>query len=461
MATANEAIAFLQKTSNVSGGSVYDHLAAVVGKLLETKPEGAVDLLETTLLVKKTAFAPQATPVVKPTCQHPKDTAAAVSITELYNIPEPPIDPDTGEPEEIAPANEFETENLLADAAMFTSLGVGFSQSEWYSIMLTIKKLGEDPVKELKTVRFFGKMYGTRADYYLFEATLQNEPEAPEDAPEPDPNVMPPEDFGTGANAYTYFTCHQLGGPITKLPPVTPEQIKTAQKLKKFLVGDLTAEVSAYPPFPGVEANFLRAQIARIAASTVVSPAGFFIVGEDEITLEKDEEGYVPVEDVMEMKNAESWSHRYPHVKPQGRCVFWAPPPPEDEEALETYEEPTPEESPALLSTLDNDDPVLANPAWTALQSSGMTSVQYQVVGLRSNLWPGAIAVYSGKSFSNVYIGHGLKNERLLPPPPPAVNQEWQAPKDEEGNPTYMLSESTELPPLPPDPEAEGEEEDE
>jgi hypothetical protein len=48
--------------------------------------------------------------------------------------------------------SQFETENLLADAAMFTSLGVGFSQSEWYSIMLTIKKLGEDPVKELKTV---------------------------------------------------------------------------------------------------------------------------------------------------------------------------------------------------------------------------------------------------------------------------------------------------------------------
>ena len=28
-------------------------------------------------------------------------------------------------------------------------------------------------------------------------------------------------------------------------------------------------QVSAYPPFPGTEANFLRAQLARIAASTV------------------------------------------------------------------------------------------------------------------------------------------------------------------------------------------------
>ena len=48
---------------------------------------------------------------------------------------------------------QFETENLLSDAAMYGALGVGFSQTEWYSIMLTVKKLGEDPVKELKTVR--------------------------------------------------------------------------------------------------------------------------------------------------------------------------------------------------------------------------------------------------------------------------------------------------------------------
>eukprot|EP00959_Pyramimonas_sp_CCMP1952_P224021 4684158-Pyramimonas_sp.AAC.1 len=150
---------------------------------------------------------------------------------------------------------------------MYGALGVGFSQSEWYSIMLTVKKLGEDPVKELKTVRvttslepregrlhalrtalmtrknppwqrlvrFFGKVYGVKNDYYVFETTLQNEPEAPEDAPEPDPNVMPPEDFGTGANTYTYFVCHKLGGPISQLPPVTPEQINCAKKLKKFL----------------------------------------------------------------------------------------------------------------------------------------------------------------------------------------------------------------------------------
>mmetsp|Transcript_18571 Transcript_18571/g.25740 ORF Transcript_18571/g.25740 Transcript_18571/m.25740 type:complete len:486 (+) Transcript_18571:195-1652(+) len=481
---AKEAIAFLQKTSDASGGTVYDHLAAVVGKILEDRPDGAVDLLETTLLVKKTQYNPKDTPVVLPTKQNPKDTARAVAIAKLYETPEAPIDPETGEPEEVEPPNEFETENILSDAAMFAAVGVGFSQTEWYSIMLTIKNLGEDPIKLLKTVRFFGKFFGIKSDYYVFEATLQEEPEPPEE--EADPNIMPPEEPGTGANSYTYYVCQQLGGPVTKLPPVTPTQITVARQIKKFLIGDLKSEVSAFPPFPGVEANFLRAQISRIAATTVICPLDFFAVGEDEVTLERSEE-FEP-KDATEMVLPENWCHRYPHIKPQGRCVWWAPPPPEeDEEGAEDYEEPEPQESPELLATLDADAVVVPStggaglpanvppgedeeaeedpkgvPAWSKLQSSAVPSVQYQVVGLRSNLWPGSVAVCAGASFSNVYIGYGLKNQRLIPPPPPAVNQEWKAPEDEEGNPTYLLMESNELPPPPEEevPEDEEEEED-
>jgi radial spoke head protein 4A len=304
-------------------------------------------------------------------------------------------------------------------------------------------------------VRFFGKFFGINSDYYVFEATLQEEGEAPEEG---DPTVMPAEEPGTGANAYTYFVCSQLGGPCTKLPPVSPSQIKVAQQIKKFFSGDLTAEVSAFPPFPGNEANYLRATIARIAATTVVCPAGYFAVGEDEVTLEKEEE-WAPLEG-SEMMLLENWCHRYPHIKPQGRCAFWAPPPPEDEEALESYEEPTPEESPALLSTLAEDAEVLGGPAWSAVTSSAIPSVQFQVTGVRSNLWPGAVAVMAKGAFTNVYIGWGLKNEKLLPAPPPAVMGEWSAPLDDEGNPTFLLQESTELPP-PPQAEGEGEEEDE
>lgn len=45
----------------------------------------------------------------------------------------------------------------------------------------------------------------------------------------------------------------------------------------------------SYPPFPGNESNYLRAQIARISAGTQVSPLGFYRFREEEG--EEEEEG--------------------------------------------------------------------------------------------------------------------------------------------------------------------------
>lgn len=54
------------------------------------------------------------------------------------------------------------------------------------------------------------------------------------------------------------------GKPWKKLPNVTPQQLTAARKIKKFFTGRLDAPVVSYPPFPGNESNYLRAQIARI-----------------------------------------------------------------------------------------------------------------------------------------------------------------------------------------------------
>lgn len=69
---------------------------------------------------------------------------------------------------------------------------------------------------------------------------------------------------------------------------MTPAQIQSARKVKKFLTGRLDAPVVCFPPFPGNEANYLRAQIARISAGTHISPLGFYQFDEEE---EEEEEG--------------------------------------------------------------------------------------------------------------------------------------------------------------------------
>ena len=49
-----------------------------------------------------------------------------------------------------------------------------------------------------------------------------------------------------------------------------------------------TYQVVSYPPFPGNEANYLRAQIARISATTHISPLGYYMFEEEE---DEDDEG--------------------------------------------------------------------------------------------------------------------------------------------------------------------------
>ena len=67
-----------------------------------------------------------------------------------------------------------------------------------------------------------------------------------------------------------------------RLPDTRPEHIIAARTLKRFLTGSLNTQVSTYPPFPWTEAVYLRAQIARIAAATLLAPAGWLSSEEDE-----------------------------------------------------------------------------------------------------------------------------------------------------------------------------------
>ena len=78
------------------------------------------------------------------------------------------------------------------------------------------------------------------------------------------------------------------GDRWNKLPHVKPAEIVAARNIRKAFTGILSSPVISYPPFPGREENYLRAQIARISATTHISPSGYFQQEEDE---EEPEEG--------------------------------------------------------------------------------------------------------------------------------------------------------------------------
>lgn len=153
----------------------------------------------------------------------------------------------------------------------------------------------------------------------------EKEDEPPKSSYKPPP-VIPKEENGTGANKYIYFVCNEPGKPWVKLPPVTPAQIVCARKIKKFFTGRLDAPVVSFPPFPGNEANYLRAQIARISAGTHVCPIGFYQFEEKE---DVDEEGgggrdtceenpdFQPLSVAEMVESLSTWVHYVPSILKQ------------------------------------------------------------------------------------------------------------------------------------------------
>ncbi|KAL4601472.1 hypothetical protein GN956_G25896 [Arapaima gigas] len=229
--------------------------------------------------------------------------------------------------------------------------------------------------------------------------------------------------------------------PWVRLPSVTPAQIIAARQICKFFTGRLDAPIVSSPPFPGNEANYLRAQIARISASTQVSPLGFYQFAEEEgeedeetarYSLEEnpDFEG-IPVSEMAE--SLSTWVHHVPHILDQGRCVWvnLAEKPEEvieeeeaDEDKEEESDKPEAEVGPPLLTPVSEDAEINKTPSWTSKMSSMLIS-QFAIAVLRSNLWPGAYTFAFRKKFENIYIGWGLKftGEGYKPPvlPPTQV----------------------------------------
>ncbi|XP_008322109.1 radial spoke head protein 6 homolog A-like [Cynoglossus semilaevis] len=343
--------------------------------------------------------------------------------------------------------------------------GVGLGREETQRTFLALKQLVDS--QELLRCRLWGKILGIESNYYIAEVEgkeLDEEEEEQPDRTEEEqkdadtddkeenavpqstykpPPVVPKETVGTGANKFLYYVCKEPGLPWIKLPSVTPAQIDVSRQIRKLFTGRLEAPVKSYPPFPGNEANYLRAQIARISAGTHVSPQGFFLIMEEE----DDEEGEplqdsydvnpdfegIPVSEMAE--SLSTWVHHVQHILPQGRCTWLnlSMKPSEDidededmEEAEEEPDEPEPEVGPPLLTPLSQDAELFNTPPWTSKMSSTLTSV-HAIAVLRSNLWQGGHAYASGKKFENIYVGWGVKSagDGFSPSVPPTPLKEY------------------------------------
>ncbi len=105
--------------------------------------------------------------------------------------------------------------------------------------------------KNAKQVRFWGKIIGNGADYYIAEGVADGGEEF---------TGLPPDTElkGTGINTLYYWATTQLSANNwTELPVVTPQQMRISRKIKVIFTGDLNRKVVSNPHFVGKEADLV------------------------------------------------------------------------------------------------------------------------------------------------------------------------------------------------------------
>lgn len=234
---------------------------------------------------------------------------------------------------------------------------------------------------------------------------------------------IPAEPHGFGVNQYTYFVTASPGLPWIKLPDVQPATMAHARHIKYLFTGCLSANIEGFSPRFGLEKEYLRMQIARITATTHISPAGYFLLAENEGEEEEEEihsknpnqqirrnpefnndPTNLVTAEFLANTSLQEWVHSLPEILPQGRTQFWRSSSPqttnfsveeeEDEEEKEVKSDMENIEIPAPLLQPIGDDQLLHTDqhAWSIGMSMSVMH-EYSLCYVRSNVWPGAVTL--------------------------------------------------------------------
>jgi radial spoke head protein 4/6 len=144
-------------------------------------------------------------------------------------------------------------QDLMAERHIYQWAGIGFGEQETYRLQKSLKKLSAD--KAAKSLRFFGKVYGTQRDYYIVEAEVEG---GDEEQPELAEGETPVEK-DAGVNKFAYFVSHNSLSEWTKLPDLSLNDLLAARKIKVMFTGDLERPIYTNPFFFGQEKHYLRA----------------------------------------------------------------------------------------------------------------------------------------------------------------------------------------------------------
>merc|ERR1719181_1148390 len=368
-----------------------------------------------------------------------------------------------GEGEDAGPSDLKGVPNVTAELDLTKWAGFGFSAADVQALSCSFMHLASKP--DIDQVRFWGKILGQKADYFVAEGKYTGEVEVTEE--DTAAGVEAPNTQGT--NFYTYWvttTVYAKADDWVQLPICKPEQIVASRKVKKILTGDLKAPVITQPFFPGNETHLLRSMIADISATTILAPAGKFrkvAEAKDPRQIEEDPDVPFVVPLSKSLVSLDAWVRSRENILGSGRTLQVEAPEdnpddPENDQKKRLYEE-----------TLSNDpfiEPILpvsadtppegTTTAWSVTRvcdpaeltipvppkeegDPPTKTISNAVVAVKSMVFPGAVTVCRDQEFVSVYMGYGHKVGTYFPVAPPEVLDEPEdfedGPEPQEGPP--------------------------
>lgn len=412
--------AFLQKEG------VYEHIGKIINRVIAEKPVDAQGMVE---VLSRLVKDPEALAHAKPATVEEVE-AFKVQAKKSRELDKVPVDEGSGEPVEAC-----ELPNVIEEAEMFAWTGVGLGQQESYKVMCSLRNHAIKVKETCSAIRFWGKILGTGADYWIAEAKSS---EGGEDNEEVMDKINE-----EGANKFVYFVATDLAGSWQQLPHITFQQLCAARLIRRLFTGDPDAKVITHPFFDGTEKVLLRAQIARITADTVLCPTGMLTQGDDadappEPATEESDPPWHGVPATSKLCELTAWMHMAKHIRKDGKTLNPKEP-----------EEDPPEEGPdpkvAYFEEIE-DDPIRQHLRklgedgldWVVKQAGDTTlyldpfdsekkkSKSNAVAFVRSLVWPGAVTASQKGAFTNLYVGYGLRagDRDFFPAAPPDVQDE-------------------------------------
>ena len=107
-------------------------------------------------------------------------------------------------------------DDILQQSSILEWAGISFNKTEWYKLRIAMKKLLVE--NNCEYIRFFGKIFGIKSDYYIMQGIEKNYP-----------MKNPPKHEETkgneGINRYNFWVSNSVLEYWTELPDITAEQL--------------------------------------------------------------------------------------------------------------------------------------------------------------------------------------------------------------------------------------------